>query len=102
MCTYCGCESIEVIGRFMAEHTDIVNAAGVLRRAVAFGDHGAVERAADGRLALGETVALFWHCLRDPPAGLTRERLGEAVADAGLAAAMPVLRVLLGQVLQGR
>lgn len=33
MCTYCGCESIEVIGRFMAEHTEIINAAGVLRRA---------------------------------------------------------------------
>ena len=61
-----------------------------------------VERAADGRLALGEMVALFWHCLRDPPAGLTRERLGEAVADAGLAAAMPALRGLLQQILAGR
>ena len=60
-----------------------------------------VERAADGRLALGETVALFWHCLRDPPAGLTRERLGEVVTEAGLAAAMPVLRVLLQQILAG-
>jgi hemerythrin-like domain-containing protein len=65
MCTYCGCESIEVIGRFMAEHTDIVNAAGVLRRAVASGDHGAVERAADGVAALlhphtrAEEVGLF-------------------------------------------
>ena len=65
MCTYCGCESIEVIGRFMAEHTDIVNAAGVLRRAVASGDRGAVERAADGVAALlhphtrAEEVGLF-------------------------------------------
>ena len=60
-----------------------------------------VERAADGRLALGELVALFWHCWRDRPAGATRDGLGEAVADAGLAAAMPVLRVLLGQILAG-
>lgn len=33
MCSYCGCRSIEVIGRFMTEHEDIVTAAGVLRRA---------------------------------------------------------------------
>ena len=42
---------------------------------------------------------LFWHCLRDPPAGLTRAAFGEAVAAGGLSAAMPVLRVLLRQVL---
>lgn len=61
-----------------------------------------VERAADGKLGIGEMVTLFWHCLPDPPDGLTRERLGEAVAQDGLAAATPVLRVLLGQILQGR
>ena len=61
-----------------------------------------VERAADGRLGLGELVALFWHCLAERPAGLTREALGEAVAAGGLAAATPVLRVLLGQILAGR
>ncbi len=61
-----------------------------------------VERATDGKLGIGEMVTLFWHCLRDPPDGLTRERLGEAVAQGGLAAATPVLRVLLGQILQGR
>lgn len=61
-----------------------------------------VERAADGRLALGEMVALFWHCMADPPEGMTRERLGEGVALAGLAQATPVLRVLLGQILSGR
>lgn len=33
MCSYCGCQAIEVIGRFMAEHDDIVTAAGALRRA---------------------------------------------------------------------
>lgn len=61
-----------------------------------------VERAAEGRLALSEMVALFWHCLRDAPAGVTRERLGEAVAQAGLAAATPVLGALLRQILAGR
>jgi len=61
-----------------------------------------VERAAEGRLGLGEMVALFWHCLRDPPAGLTRDALGEAVAGQGLAGVTPALRVLLGQILAGR
>ena len=65
-----------------------------------------VERAAGGGLKLGELVALFWHCLPkssgDVPDDLTRERLGEAVAAAGLAAATPALRVLLSQILQGR
>ncbi|TXC72157.1 gene transfer agent family protein [Sphingomonas ginsenosidivorax] len=61
-----------------------------------------VERAADGTLGVGEIVTLFWHCLRDPPEGLTREQLGDAVIEAGLAAATPVLRVLLRQILQGR
>lgn len=61
-----------------------------------------VERAADGRLALGEMAALFWHCVKDRPAGLTREAVGEAVVAQGLAAVTPALRVLLGQILQGR
>ena len=61
-----------------------------------------MERAADGRLALGEMVALFWHCLHTPPAALTRAALGEAVATGGLSAAMPVLRVLLQQILARR
>ena len=61
-----------------------------------------VERAADGRLALGELAALFWHCLKDRPATLTREAVGEAVVAQGLAAVTPALRVLLGQILQGR
>lgn len=61
-----------------------------------------VERAADGRLTLGELAGLFWHCLRDRPAGMTREAVGEAVVARGLAAVTPALRVLLGQILQGR
>jgi hypothetical protein len=61
-----------------------------------------VERAADGGLRLAEIAGLFWHCLMDQPEGLTRERLGEAIAEAGLARATPVLKVLLTQILQGR
>ncbi len=61
-----------------------------------------VERAAAGGLTLAEVVALFWHCLSAPPEGLTREALGEAVVAGGLAAATPVLKVLLRQVLAGR
>ncbi|MDC7811980.1 gene transfer agent family protein [Sphingomonas koreensis] len=61
-----------------------------------------VERAADGRLGIGEMVALFWHCLRERPEGLTREAFGEGVAAGGLAAATPALKILLGQILAGR
>lgn len=61
-----------------------------------------VERAADGRLGLGELASLFWHCVRDRPEALTREAIGEAVVEQGLTAATPALRVLLGQILQGR
>ncbi|MGH8828837.1 MAG: hemerythrin domain-containing protein [Jiangellaceae bacterium] len=38
MCSYCGCRSISVIAQFSAEHDDIVNATGALRRAA---DEGA-------------------------------------------------------------
>jgi hypothetical protein len=61
-----------------------------------------VERAAGGGLALAELVALFWHCLADPPADLSREAFGDAVLAGGLANATPALRVLIGQILQGR
>jgi Phage tail tube protein, GTA-gp10 len=60
-----------------------------------------VERAAEGRLKLGETAGLFWHCVAERPEGCTREKVGQAVAEMGLAKAAPVLRVLLQQILQG-
>ena len=56
---------------------------------------GLVERAAEGRLGLGELAGLFWHCVSERPDTLTREAIGEAVVT-------PALRVLLGQILQGR
>ena len=60
-----------------------------------------VERAADGRIALGEVVALFWHLLDGAPDGLTREAFGEALLRAGLAALTPALRTVLTQILRG-
>ncbi len=59
-----------------------------------------VERAAAGGLRLGEIVALFWHCLADRQ-GLTRDVLGEAVIELGLAKVAGPLRGLLEQIVQG-
>ena len=61
-----------------------------------------VERAAEGRLTLREVTALFDHVSADRPKAITRERIGEAIVAAGLAEVTPVLRVLLGQILQGK
>ena len=47
-------------------------------------------------------VALFDHCSGGRAAAISRDRIGEAVVEMGLAEATPVLRVLLGQILQGR
>ncbi len=60
-----------------------------------------VERAADGRLTLAETVGLLWHCCDPRPEGLTQEGFGEAVCAQGLAAITPVLRTILQQILAG-
>jgi hypothetical protein len=58
-----------------------------------------VERAAEGGLRLAEIVGLFWHC---SDGRIARERIGEALAEGGLAKATPVLKLLLMQILQGR
>jgi hypothetical protein len=60
-----------------------------------------IERAADGGLRLGEIAALFWHCVAERPEGLTKERIGAALAERGLARTTPVLKILLTQILQG-
>ncbi len=64
MCTYCGCESIGVIGRFMAEHTDIINASGELRRACEGGSTPQVVAAVD------RVEALLHPHTRDEETGL--------------------------------
>lgn len=61
-----------------------------------------VEKAAEDGLSLGEIAALFWHCLREVPEGVTRERLGEALVELGLATVAPILKRLLTQILGGR
>ncbi|MEO6020158.1 MAG: hemerythrin domain-containing protein [Knoellia sp.] len=47
MCSYCGCESIAVVGRFMAEHVDIINMTTELRQACATGEDQRIGRAVD-------------------------------------------------------
>lgn len=46
MCSYCGCQSITVVGRFMAEHDEIINATGEMVRAAASGDEERVRETA--------------------------------------------------------
>ncbi|MFM5906086.1 MAG: gene transfer agent family protein [Novosphingobium sp.] len=60
-----------------------------------------VERAGAGQLRLAEMAALFWHCLASRD-GLTRDDVGEAVLQAGLAGCARPLRALLAQILQGQ
>ena len=61
-----------------------------------------VERAAEGQLRIEEMAALFDHCSAGRAAGIDRNRIGEAIVETGLAGATPALKVLLGQILQGR
>ena len=62
-----------------------------------------VERAAEGRLALGDMAALFDHLSReDRPAAITRERIGQAIVEQGLAGVSPQMKIVLGQILQGQ
>lgn len=50
MCSYCGCEAITLIGRFMGEHVEISNALSELRTACHDGD-GERTRAAAATMA---------------------------------------------------
>ena len=61
-----------------------------------------VERAAEGGLTISEMAGLLWHCVSARPEGLTRERVGVAITEAGLARITPVLKLLLTQILQDR
>ncbi|WP_205481025.1 GTA-gp10 family protein [Sphingomonas arenae] len=63
---------------------------------------GLVERAAEGKLTLQEIAALFDHLSAERPPAITRERIGQAVVEQGLSRTTPALRLLLGQILQGR
>lgn len=61
-----------------------------------------VEQAAAGSLRIGQVVALFDHLSRGRPEAISRERIGEAVVEQGLAKVTPTLKLVLLQVLQGR
>ena len=62
-----------------------------------------VDRAADGRLGIGELAALFDHLSAGArPQGIDRARIGEAIVEQGLAGVSPQLKLVLGQILQGR
>jgi hypothetical protein len=61
-----------------------------------------VERAAEGQLKLQQIAALFDHLSRGRPEAITRERIGEAVVEKGIAGVAPTLRLVLAQILQGR
>ena len=60
-----------------------------------------VERASEGQLRLTEIAALFWHCCT-AQAEYSRQAVGDAVLNIGLAGAAAPLRELLKQILQGR
>jgi hypothetical protein len=56
-----------------------------------------VERAGEGRLALSEMAALFWHCLAQRPEGLTRDGFGQALVEADWRRRCAALRQVLGR-----
>ena len=60
-----------------------------------------VERAGAGQLRVTEIAALFWHCLQDR-GELSREEVGEAIMQQGLAASAAPLKIVLRQILQGQ
>ena len=72
MCGYCGCESIDVVGRLMREHVDIINATGVLRRAAESADVALVSNAVALLVGLldphtrAEEAGLFAVLAQDP------------------------------------
>ena len=61
-----------------------------------------VERASEGRMSLSNIAALFDHLSVGRPEAISRAMIGEAVVERGLEAVSPVLKLILGQILQGR
>lgn len=62
-----------------------------------------VEQASEGRLSLMQVAALFDHLsVGQRPAGISRGAIGEAVVEQGLVAVAPLIKIVLGQILQGR
>jgi len=61
-----------------------------------------VEQASEGRLSLSQVAALFDHLSAARPPAITRATIGEAVVEQGLVGVAPTIRLVLGQILQGR
>ena len=61
-----------------------------------------VENAATGALSLRQIVGLFDLLSTGRPPAITRERIGNAVVEKGLAGITPTLKLVLAQILQGR
>jgi hemerythrin-like domain-containing protein len=72
MCSYCGCRSFTIIGRFSTEHEEIINASATLRRAAQRGDRAAARESAHDLAHLlhphtaSEEEGLFRELRRDP------------------------------------
>lgn len=72
MCEYCGCRSIELIGRFSEEHYSVIDRLGDLGRAVATGNPQTVTEAGMALANLlwphtkAEEVGLFHEMRKDP------------------------------------
>jgi Phage tail tube protein, GTA-gp10 len=60
-----------------------------------------VERAAEGQLRLQEIATLFDHLSAQRNPAIGRAEIGQAVVELGLARTSPILKVVLGQILQG-
>lgn len=76
MCSYCGCRSIEVIGRYSREHDECINLLGDLRRRVADGDEGEVSKAVDAL-----TAVLDPHTLSEERSLFAELRLDDEFTD---------------------
>ncbi len=61
-----------------------------------------VEQASEGRLSLVQVAALFDHLSAGRPSAIDRGMIGEAVIEQGLVAVAPLIKLVLGQILQGR
>lgn len=98
MCGYCGCDSIEVIGRFMAEHVEIINATGTLRAAVNAGEPAGLAA------ARAEVAGLLWpHTVAEETGLFSVMGRDEVYADhiATLCGEHETLETLLGELTPG-
>ena len=60
-----------------------------------------VEQASEGLLRLQDIAALFDHLSVGRPEAISRERIGEAIVETGLAGIGPALRLVLSQIIKG-